>query len=66
MKKDNRERCAYCGSSAIHGAFICRNCYEKLMLIRKIKAIVLRIKSEEEKRDSQGISHADQKIQNPD
>ena len=38
--EDKHGRCAYCQSPEMcKGSCICRSCYEKLMLIRKIKAI---------------------------
>lgn len=46
MDKDTRGRCVYCNSQAVNGAFICHNCYEKLMLIRKLRAIVFQIKAQ--------------------
>lgn len=44
MDKDTRGRCVYCNSQAVNEAFICHNRYEKLMLIRKLRAIVFQIK----------------------
>ena len=40
-----RGRCVYCNSPQMYkGAAICRGCYEKLLLIRKIQSIVRMIK----------------------
>lgn len=39
-------RCKYCGAKLKH-QYICNNCYEKLSRIRKLKAILDRIKRKE-------------------
>lgn len=68
MKKDNRERCVYCGCAVGKYQRVCSECYRKLILVRRIIAIGKMIKrqAEEEKRDSKGISHAGEETQNPD
>lgn len=46
--------CTYCGCKVSKYQTVCSECYKKLILIRKLKAIVFQIKrrAEEEKRDS--------------
>ena len=53
MKKDNRERCVYCGCALGKYQRVCSECYRKLILVRRIIAIGKMIKrqAEEEKRD---------------
>lgn len=47
-------RCDYCGCKVSRYAHICGPCYQKLILVRKLRGIVYDIKrqAEEEKRDS--------------
>ena len=61
MEKEHG-RCAYCHSpEMVKGSFICRGCYEKLMLIRKIKAIgqLIKGKAAMEKDELQGHGTAE-------
>ena len=61
-------RCKYCGCIVGKYHRVCSECYKKLILIRKIKAIgkIIRWQAEEEKRDSKRISHAGEEAQNID
>lgn len=47
-------RCVYCGCKVEAGDFICGVCFDKLVALRKLRALVLEIRrqAEEEKRDS--------------
>lgn len=47
-------RCVYCGCKVDAGDFICGGCFDKLVALRKLRALVLEIRrqAEEEKRDS--------------
>lgn len=40
-----KNRCIYCGARIYRDRNMCENCSEKLKLIRKIRAIILKIKS---------------------
>lgn len=68
LKMPESGRCKYCGCKAGKHQRVCAECYKKLILVRKLIAIGKMIKqqAEEEKRDSQGISHAGEETQNPD
>lgn len=54
MEKENKDCCAYCGGKIKDNKFICETCYDKLILIRRLRKIVFDIKrrAEEEKYDS--------------
>lgn len=45
-------RCVYCGRRAVGGAYICDHCYEKLMVVRKLRAILMQIQKEAEGNES--------------
>lgn len=40
MQRDSRPRCKYCNSKVGQYQDICSECYKKLMLIRKLRAVV--------------------------
>ena len=47
-------RCVYCGCKVEAGDFICGVCFDKLVALRKLRALVLEIRrqAEEERRDN--------------
>lgn len=46
-------RCVYCGCKVEAGDFICGVCFDKLVALRELRALVLEIRrrAEEERRD---------------
>ena len=49
-------RCVYCGCKVEAGDFICGGCFDKLVALRKLRALVLEIRrqAKEERRDNGG------------
>ena len=49
-------RCVYCGCKVEAGDFICEGCFDKLVTLRKLRALVLEIRrqAEEESRKNKG------------
>ena len=47
-------RCVYCGCKVEAGDFICEGCFDKLVALRKLRALVLEIRrqAKEERRDN--------------
>ncbi len=54
MEKENKDRCTYCGGKTKDNRLICETCYDKLILIRRLRKIVFDIKrqAEEDRHDS--------------
>lgn len=49
-------RCVYCGCKVEAGDFICEGCFDKLVALRELRALVLEIRrqAEEEKKHDSG------------